>query len=197
MIHSIVRSVYTKHLHFVKPLAPGVVDVIVDVAEIANKPGIAMSSKNNSLLPGNIPQGSFIGFYETSSVNQNFPNTFPDAYGEYSVASANNIQYLYSGISKKAGDITYNAGIVSPSNSYEIAFDGSTKYNQVSFLMSGITFLAGEWAREAQLAKTTVYFTDGTSKEQLHIVFGVWLSLVECLVRDQEAGGSNPLTPTT
>ena len=26
--------------------------------------------------------------------------------------------------------------------------------------------------------------------------FGVWLSLVECLVRDQEAGGSNPLTPT-
>lgn len=27
--------------------------------------------------------------------------------------------------------------------------------------------------------------------------FGVWLSLVECLVRDQEAGGSNPLTPTT
>lgn len=28
------------------------------------------------------------------------------------------------------------------------------------------------------------------------IFFGVWLSLVECLVRDQEAGGSNPLTPT-
>ena len=27
--------------------------------------------------------------------------------------------------------------------------------------------------------------------------FGVWLSLVECLVRDQEAGGSNPLTPTS
>ena len=25
---------------------------------------------------------------------------------------------------------------------------------------------------------------------------GVWLSLVEHLVRDQEAGGSNPLTPT-
>ena len=25
---------------------------------------------------------------------------------------------------------------------------------------------------------------------------GVWLSPVECLVRDQEAGGSNPLTPT-
>ena len=25
---------------------------------------------------------------------------------------------------------------------------------------------------------------------------GVWLSLVERLVRDQEAGGSNPLTPT-
>ena len=24
----------------------------------------------------------------------------------------------------------------------------------------------------------------------------MWLSLVECLVRDQEAGGSNPLTPT-
>jgi hypothetical protein len=24
----------------------------------------------------------------------------------------------------------------------------------------------------------------------------VWLSLVERLVRDQEAGGSNPLTPT-
>ena len=28
------------------------------------------------------------------------------------------------------------------------------------------------------------------------IFIGVWLSLVECLVRDQEAGGSNPLTPT-
>ncbi len=28
------------------------------------------------------------------------------------------------------------------------------------------------------------------------IFFGVWLSLVECLVRVQEAGGSNPLTPT-
>ncbi len=26
---------------------------------------------------------------------------------------------------------------------------------------------------------------------------GVWLSLVERLVRDQEAGGSNPLTPTS
>ncbi len=25
---------------------------------------------------------------------------------------------------------------------------------------------------------------------------GAWLSLVECLVRDQEAGGSNPLAPT-
>ena len=24
---------------------------------------------------------------------------------------------------------------------------------------------------------------------------GVWLSLVECLVRDQEAAGSNPVTP--
>ena len=28
------------------------------------------------------------------------------------------------------------------------------------------------------------------------IYFGVWLSLVECLVRDQEAAGSNPVTPT-
>ena len=27
--------------------------------------------------------------------------------------------------------------------------------------------------------------------------FGAWLSLVERLVRDQEAGGSNPLAPTT
>ena len=27
-------------------------------------------------------------------------------------------------------------------------------------------------------------------------VVGVWLSLVECLVRDQEAAGSNPVTPT-
>ena len=26
--------------------------------------------------------------------------------------------------------------------------------------------------------------------------FGAWLSLVERLVRDQEAGGSNPLAPT-
>ena len=33
---------------------------------------------------------------------------------------------------------------------------------------------------------------------QLNIpnTIGVWLSLVERLVRDQEAGGSNPLTPT-
>ena len=28
------------------------------------------------------------------------------------------------------------------------------------------------------------------------IFFGAWLSLVERLVRDQEAGGSNPLAPT-
>ena len=28
------------------------------------------------------------------------------------------------------------------------------------------------------------------------IQFGAWLSLVERLVRDQEAGGSNPLAPT-
>ena len=27
-------------------------------------------------------------------------------------------------------------------------------------------------------------------------MFGAWLSLVERLVRDQEAGGSNPLAPT-
>jgi hypothetical protein len=27
-------------------------------------------------------------------------------------------------------------------------------------------------------------------------LFGAWLSLVERLVRDQEAGGSNPLAPT-
>ncbi len=32
--------------------------------------------------------------------------------------------------------------------------------------------------------------------EKTRIFIGVWLSLVECLVRDQEAGGSNPLTPT-
>ncbi len=39
-----------------------------------------------------------------------------------------------------------------------------------------------------------------TKKAKCDILFpyliGVWLSLVECLVRDQEAGGSNPLTPT-
>lgn len=34
----------------------------------------------------------------------------------------------------------------------------------------------------------------GTGKTKY--LSGVWLSLVECLVRDQEAGGSNPLTPT-
>ena len=28
------------------------------------------------------------------------------------------------------------------------------------------------------------------------VKFGAWLSLVERLVRDQEAGGSNPLAPT-
>lgn len=28
------------------------------------------------------------------------------------------------------------------------------------------------------------------------IINGVWLSLVERMVRDHEAGGSNPLTPT-
>ena len=32
--------------------------------------------------------------------------------------------------------------------------------------------------------------------QPLHWRFGAWLSLVERLVRDQEAGGSNPLAPT-
>ena len=30
-----------------------------------------------------------------------------------------------------------------------------------------------------------------------NVAIGVWLSLVERLVRDQEAAGSNPVTPTT
>ena len=38
----------------------------------------------------------------------------------------------------------------------------------------------------------------GSNQSELFslLYFGVWLSLVERLVRDQEAGGSNPLTPT-
>lgn len=40
-----------------------------------------------------------------------------------------------------------------------------------------------------------VYSIINSAFEDAHV--GVWLSLVECLVRDQEAGGSNPLTPTT
>ena len=32
--------------------------------------------------------------------------------------------------------------------------------------------------------------------DPMALLFGVWLSLVECLVRDQEAAGSNPATPT-
>ena len=31
---------------------------------------------------------------------------------------------------------------------------------------------------------------------EISFQFGAWLSLVERLVRDQEAGGSNPLAPT-
>ena len=143
---------------------------VVDVAEIANKPGIAMSPKNNAHFPATVPYGRFIGFYETSSVKKNFSSTFPDTYGEYYITPENDFQYSYSGISKNPGEITYNAGIVSPLNSYEITFDRSTKYNQVSFLMSGITFLSGEWARSLQLAKTVIHFADGTSKEQFHIV---------------------------
>ena len=37
-----------------------------------------------------------------------------------------------------------------------------------------------------------------TNQERCGILYwhvGVWLSLVECLVRDQEAAGSNPVTP--
>ena len=37
-----------------------------------------------------------------------------------------------------------------------------------------------------------------TAREDRTVIFfGAWLSLVERLVRDQEAGGSNPLAPTT
>ena len=53
----------------------------------------------------------------------------------------------------------------------------------------------GDYAARVSLVR------DGPEQEKqaakkFHIKFGVWLSLVECLVRDQEAGGSNPLTPT-
>ena len=41
-----------------------------------------------------------------------------------------------------------------------------------------------------------VYNTEVKRKRYFFWLTGVWLSLVECLVRDQEAGGSNPLTPT-
>ncbi len=36
----------------------------------------------------------------------------------------------------------------------------------------------------------------GLSRPESFVTFGAWLSLVERLVRDQEAGGSNPLAPT-
>jgi hypothetical protein len=41
----------------------------------------------------------------------------------------------------------------------------------------------------------TIFGSPGAS-ENLKQYFGAWLSLVERLVRDQEAGGSNPLAPT-
>src|SRR5579863_6431823 len=39
-------------------------------------------------------------------------------------------------------------------------------------------------------------FWDKRFRAAVHWRFGAWLSLVERLVRDQEAGGSNPLAPT-
>ncbi len=143
---------------------------VEDVNDIKDKPGIVMTSKNNIHFPTTFPHGSFIGFYDTDSVMKNFPDTFPDTYGEYYITPDNGFQYAYSGISEKPGDVTYNAGIISSSHSYEINFDNITKYKQVSLLMSGIAYLSGEWARQAQVAKTTVFFADGTSKEQFHIV---------------------------
>ena len=41
-----------------------------------------------------------------------------------------------------------------------------------------------------------IFCAPDNSGAENKIFIGVWLSLVECLVRDQEAGGSNPLTPT-
>ncbi len=160
-------------------------DAVKSVDEIAYKPGIVMKPTNDEHFPATVPYGSFIGFYNIDTVKAKYPNTFPDKFGEYYINGGNNFQYVYSGISEKTGDTTYNAGIVSASNSYEIRFDGSTKYNQVSFLMSGINYLAGEYARQAQAAKTTIYFADGTSKEQLHIIgpfcYGYRMSLYSTL----------------
>ena len=42
-----------------------------------------------------------------------------------------------------------------------------------------------------------IFCAPDNSGAENKIFIGVWLSVVECLVRDQEAGGSNPLTPTS
>ena len=47
------------------------------------------------------------------------------------------------------------------------------------------------------MTKTTVlYYNNACAFNGTNKNIGVWLSLVERLVRDQEAEGSNPFTPT-
>ncbi len=138
------------------------------IEEIPSKQAIVMNNIN-TVLPSNYKYGSFIGFYSTDSAKNTYKNTFPDKYNQYYITN-NGITYGYSGISEKIGENTYNAGIVAPSYGYEIPFDGATKYEEINILANGITFLSGEYSRQLQGIKTTVYFADGTSKEEISIV---------------------------
>ena len=136
--------------------------------EIPNKQGIVMNSVND-VYPTTYKHGSFIGFYSTDSAKTKNPDTFPDKYNQYYIKN-NNITYGYSGISETIGENTYNAGMIAPSYGFEIPFDSVTKYDTISILANGITFLSNEYARQLQAIKTKVSFADGTSKEEISLV---------------------------
>ncbi len=143
-------------------------NIAIPVETIAKKPGIVMYYNNKTYFPDNIKSGQYIGFYDITSVKEKYPNTFPDSNGEYFITE-NGVQFGYSAIPEKMGDIAYNGGIVSTEYSYEIPFDGHTQYASVSFLVSGITYSSGEYARQLFPAVTRVYFADGTVEENFHI----------------------------
>ena len=144
------------------------VNIAVPIEKIARKPGIVMHYNNTSYFPENLTSGRYIGFYETKSVKEKYPSTFPDSNGEYYITEGG-IQFGYSGISENVGDITYNGGMVSTDYSYEIPFDSNTRYSSVSFLVSGTTFLSGEYARQLSPVVTKVYYADGSYEENFHI----------------------------
>jgi hypothetical protein len=61
-----------------------------------------------------------------------------------------------------------------------------------AFRASALTGPSARDTMNSRRAALSIYL--GTARLKW---FGAWLSLVERLVRDQEAGGSNPLAPTT